>query len=346
MTRIRRLDKAVEPRPQQARQVTQPLGTVEGIGRRAFAEDHLPRRLEVATEIAPHGAIDNASLFRGHGVTNARPRTRPVSRSSPAPASGSGASHARGSCNLTSRNAHVVTREFLRPQFYTMRLPPMRWTPSRWACEDAGPRARRKRMTSELAGPATHSPAVLITGTSTGIGRSTTHLLDREGWSVFAGLRREADADRLRAECSERVTPLLFDITQQDQIDRAAKQVSDALGEAPLTAIVNNAGVSFGGPLEYCDLDKTRSGFEANVFGPMAVNRAFLPLLRRGSGGRIVNVSSAAGLAATPLLGGSALPRTRRRRTRSRRRATRRVRPSRSRSSGRPRPPSGSWRGR
>jgi len=159
-------------------------------------------------------------------------------------------------------------------------------------------------VSSELAGPATHSPAVLITGTSTGIGLSTARLLDREGWRVFAGLRRDADAEVLRSECSERVTPLLLDITRQSQIDQAVKQVSDTLGDAPLAAIVNNAGISFGGPLEYCNLDETRSGFEVNVFGPLAVTRAFLPLLRRGSGGRIVNVSSAAGLAATPLLGG------------------------------------------
>jgi NAD(P)-dependent dehydrogenase (short-subunit alcohol dehydrogenase family) len=143
----------------------------------------------------------------------------------------------------------------------------------------------------------------LLTGTSSGIGQTTTRILDREGWRVFAAVRRMSDADKLRAERSERVTPVLMDVTQQDQIDQAVKDVSDVLGAAPLTAIVNNAGIGFGGPLEFNDMDETRSGFEVNVFGPMAVTRAFLPLIRRGKGGRVVNVSSAAGLAATPLLG-------------------------------------------
>ncbi len=158
-------------------------------------------------------------------------------------------------------------------------------------------------MTSETTHPGTNSLSALITGTSSGIGSTTARLLDREGWRVFAGVRRHADADGLRSECSERVTPLLLDVTKQSQIDQAVKEVSDALGDAPLTAIVNNAGIGFGGPLEHCDLEETRNGFEVNVFGPMAVTRAFLPLVRRGFGGRIVNVSSAAGLASTPLLG-------------------------------------------
>lgn len=145
--------------------------------------------------------------------------------------------------------------------------------------------------------------SALITGTSTGIGRTTTRLLDREGWRVFAGVRRSEDAESLRAECSERVTPLLLDVTQQSAIDQAAKEVGEALGRDPLSAIVNNAGIGFGGPLEFVDLERTRRGFEVNVFGPLAVIKAFLPLLRRGDGGRIVNVSSAAGRTSNPLLG-------------------------------------------
>jgi len=147
------------------------------------------------------------------------------------------------------------------------------------------------------------NPAVLITGTSTGIGRTTTRLLDGEGWRVFAGVRRSEDADSLRDECSSRVTPLILDVTQASAIEQASKDVSEALGEAPLAAIVNNAGIGFGGPLEFIDLDEVRNGFEVNVFGLLAVTRAFLPLLRRGPAGRIVNVSSGAGKVAMPFLG-------------------------------------------
>jgi NAD(P)-dependent dehydrogenase (short-subunit alcohol dehydrogenase family) len=74
------------------------------------------------------------------------------------------------------------------------------------------------------------------------------------------------------------------------------------VGAAGLAGLVNNAGIGFGGPLEYADLDEMRRGYEVNVFGVMAVTQAFLPLLRRAKG-RIVNVSSGAGKASTPLLG-------------------------------------------
>lgn len=158
-------------------------------------------------------------------------------------------------------------------------------------------------MSEESIEPGIHSQSALITGTSSGIGQATTRMLDREGWCVFAAVRRTSDADQLRAACSERVVPVLMDVTQQDQIDQAVKEVSDALGGAPLKAIINNAGIGFGGPMEFCDVDETRGGFEVNVFGPMAVTRAFLPLVRRGQGGRVVNISSAAGLASTPLVG-------------------------------------------
>jgi NAD(P)-dependent dehydrogenase (short-subunit alcohol dehydrogenase family) len=146
------------------------------------------------------------------------------------------------------------------------------------------------------------SPAVVITGCSTGIGRATAKLLDQQGYRVFAGVRKEADAQSLRGEGSERMQPLLLDVTDTASIEQAAKEISQALGERGLLGLVNNAGIGFGGPMEFTDLDEMRSGFEVNVFGPVAVCQAFLPLLRRARG-RIVNVSSAAGRVSTPLLG-------------------------------------------
>lgn len=146
------------------------------------------------------------------------------------------------------------------------------------------------------------SPAVVITGCSTGIGRTTTRMLDREGWTVFAAVRKEADAASVREEFSERVHPLLLDVVDEAQIERAAKEVEAQLGNRGLAGLVNNAGIGSGGPLEYVDLDAMRGMFDVNVFGPVAVTRAFLPLVRRARG-RIVNVSSGAGKVSTPLLG-------------------------------------------
>jgi NAD(P)-dependent dehydrogenase (short-subunit alcohol dehydrogenase family) len=148
----------------------------------------------------------------------------------------------------------------------------------------------------------TPSPAVVVTGTSTGIGRATANLLDREGFRVFAGVRRPADGESLQSETSPHLTPILLDVTDATSIESAAKQVDAAVGEAGVAGLVNNAGIGFGGPLEFADLDEMRRGFDVNVFGPVAVTRAFLPLLRR-AGGRAVNVSSGAGKVSTPLIG-------------------------------------------
>jgi short-subunit dehydrogenase len=144
--------------------------------------------------------------------------------------------------------------------------------------------------------------AVLVTGTSTGIGRTTALQLDRLGFSVFASVRNEYDAQALCSEASQRLTPVIMDVTDQNSIDRANEQVSHAVGDAGLAGLVNNAGVGFVSPLEFIPLEELRRMFEVNVFGLLAVTQAFLPLLRQG-GGRIVNISSTASLFVAPFHG-------------------------------------------
>jgi NAD(P)-dependent dehydrogenase (short-subunit alcohol dehydrogenase family) len=144
--------------------------------------------------------------------------------------------------------------------------------------------------------------AVLVTGTSTGIGRTTALQLDRLGFSVFASVRNEYDAQALCSEASQRLTPVIMDVTDQNSIDRAKEQVSHAVGDAGLAGLVNNAGVGFVSPLEFIPLEELRRMFEVNVFGLLAVTQAFLPLLRQG-GGRIVNISSTASLFVAPFHG-------------------------------------------
>ena len=146
--------------------------------------------------------------------------------------------------------------------------------------------------------------SVVITGTSTGIGRSTALLLDREGWRVFAGVRRDEDGESLRKESSERLTAIRIDVTDSNSIASSARRVGEAVGDSGLDGLVNNAGIGFGGPIEFTNLDQMRAGFEVNVFGPIAVSQAFLPLLRLGgTDARVVNISSGAGRIAMPLLG-------------------------------------------
>ena len=143
--------------------------------------------------------------------------------------------------------------------------------------------------------------SVVITGASTGIGRACALHMDRLGWRVFAGVRRDADAASLRAEASTRLAPLMLDVTDQASIKEAADVVRDSLGGHGLSGLVNNAGIPYGGPVEFLILDQVRRTFDVNFFGLIAVTQAFLPMLRTGHG-RIVNMSSVSGMIAAPFV--------------------------------------------
>ncbi|MFW6079639.1 MAG: SDR family oxidoreductase [Gemmatimonadota bacterium] len=142
----------------------------------------------------------------------------------------------------------------------------------------------------------------LITGASTGIGRTTALHLDRRGMRVFATVRREEDADSLRRDASDRLRPLFLDVTDGESIAATVDAVTRAVGDAGLDGLVNNAGIAVGGPLELLPIDAFRRQFEVNVVGQLAVTQAVLPAIRRARG-RIVNVGSVAGRATLPLVG-------------------------------------------
>jgi NAD(P)-dependent dehydrogenase (short-subunit alcohol dehydrogenase family) len=144
--------------------------------------------------------------------------------------------------------------------------------------------------------------SVLVTGSSTGIGRATALRLDAAGWRVFAGVRKQEDADSLRAAGSERLTPVMLDVTDADAISAAAALLGDELGGAGLDGLVNNAGVAIPSPLETMPIDAFRRQIEVNLTGQVAVTQAVLPLIRSARG-RIVFVSSIGGRIAFPLTG-------------------------------------------
>ncbi|HWF31790.1 MAG TPA: SDR family oxidoreductase [Solirubrobacteraceae bacterium] len=143
-------------------------------------------------------------------------------------------------------------------------------------------------------------PIALITGASTGIGQATALRLARAGWSVLAGVRRREDGERLAGEDrSGRIEPLLLDVTDLEQIRLAAVRVSELGGggdSSPgrLDALVNNAGIGFGGPLELISPEDLRTQFDVNVLGQVAVTQALLPALRAARG-RLLFVSSVGG---------------------------------------------------
>jgi NAD(P)-dependent dehydrogenase (short-subunit alcohol dehydrogenase family) len=146
------------------------------------------------------------------------------------------------------------------------------------------------------------SPAVLITGASTGIGEACAMELDRRGWRVFAGVRSPADGERLQAQGSSRLVAVRIDVTDGPTIAAAAQTVGKAVGPAGLAGLVNNAGIVVAGPLEILPLEEIRRQLEVNVVGQIAVTQAFLPLLRKAQG-RVVNIGSLNGRIAAPYLG-------------------------------------------
>jgi NAD(P)-dependent dehydrogenase (short-subunit alcohol dehydrogenase family) len=119
---------------------------------------------------------------------------------------------------------------------------------------------------------------------------------------VFAGVRADRDAESLRSDASERLTPLILDVTRTASIESSAKTVAAAVGDRGLQGLVNNAGISCPGPIEFIELDEVRRQLEVNVIGQIAVTQAFLPPIRRARG-RVVNVGSMGGFVANPFLG-------------------------------------------
>ena len=140
--------------------------------------------------------------------------------------------------------------------------------------------------------------AVVITGASSGIGRATALHLDQSGYTVFAGVRKEADGEALAQAASARLTPMILDVTREDTITAGMERVAGRTG-GELFGLINNAGLSLNGPLELLQLSEIRKLMEVNVLGLLAVTKAFIPLLRKGKG-RLVNVSSGHGLLAIP----------------------------------------------
>jgi NAD(P)-dependent dehydrogenase (short-subunit alcohol dehydrogenase family) len=148
------------------------------------------------------------------------------------------------------------------------------------------------------------SRGVVVTGTSSGIGRACALLLTRNGFTVFAGIRKPADGESLRKEAGDHLVPLQIDVTDREGIAAAARLTATTLRERGLSlyGLVNNAGIGVSAPLEFQPLEDIRRGFEVNVLGQIAVTQAFLPLLRE-TRGRIVNICSIGDRLAIPFGG-------------------------------------------
>eukprot|EP00884_Botryococcus_braunii_P005717 jgi/Botrbrau1/15146/Bobra.0149s0015.2 len=141
---------------------------------------------------------------------------------------------------------------------------------------------------------------VVVTGVSTGVGKAICQCLTSRGYFVFGSVRKETDGNDLRQELGDLFSPLLFDVTDEQQVRAASQKVREALKGRTLFGLVNNAAVCNIGPVLYQDLAEFRQNVDVNLIGVFNVTKAFLPLLGtdrelEGAPGRIVQISSAAG---------------------------------------------------
>jgi len=143
---------------------------------------------------------------------------------------------------------------------------------------------------------------IVVTGASTGMGAATAKELARRGFHVLAGVRRDADADTLRAEGIEGLEPHILDITVDSDITAIADRVARDPLRRPLRALINNAGIAINAPVETLPLTEWRRQFEVNLFGHIAMTQALLPSLLSSSG-TVVNISSIGGKFALPTYG-------------------------------------------
>jgi len=148
------------------------------------------------------------------------------------------------------------------------------------------------------------APTVLITGATDGLGRATALLMAESGYRVFAAGRsaeKRAQLDTLAREKKLPLETLHLDVCEQDSVDQAVAAVLAKAGA--IDVLINNAGVVIVATVEEMSMADWRSQFETNFFGVIRVTQAVLPGMRERRKGRIVMMSSVAGLVTPPTYG-------------------------------------------
>lgn len=148
---------------------------------------------------------------------------------------------------------------------------------------------------------------ILITGASTGIGYSLCKTYLAEDCRVFGSVRNAKDADSLSHQFGEYFHPLIFDVTDYDAVSASVTEVKKVIKDEGLACLINNAGIAVGGPVMFTSLEDYQRQFDVNLFGVIAVTKAYLPLLGavdnyKNVPGKILNMSSVSGQIAFPFL--------------------------------------------
>lgn len=144
---------------------------------------------------------------------------------------------------------------------------------------------------------------VLLTGANSGIGFATLNLLVQNGYYVFAGAKDNNGIEFLNNRKQESVEPVLLDITNKEHIKNIVNKIQSVSNSGgKFYALINNAALAYGCPVEMTDAGMLRQMFEVNLFGVIELINSLLPIIRRDKG-RIVNVSSTNAIISFPYLG-------------------------------------------
>lgn len=139
--------------------------------------------------------------------------------------------------------------------------------------------------------------AILITGASSGIGKACAFHLEKLGFIIYAGVRKEKDFNFYKSYKPSKILPIFLDVRKSEDILNAFNNIASSGLE--LYALVNNAGISIGGPIELLPMHQVEELISINIIGVLRVTKVFIPLLRK-SRGRIINIGSIAGRISVP----------------------------------------------
>ncbi|WP_310589753.1 SDR family NAD(P)-dependent oxidoreductase [Dyadobacter luticola] len=148
---------------------------------------------------------------------------------------------------------------------------------------------------------ATSGKVWFITGASRGFGRVWTEAALQRGDKVAATARNLDSIADFKEKYGDLVLPLELDVTNPEQVKATVNQAFEHFGR--LDIVLNNAGYSLVGTIEEANADEVRALYETNIFGPLAVIQAALPLLRKQGGGHILGTSSNVGHITYPVIG-------------------------------------------
>jgi NADP-dependent 3-hydroxy acid dehydrogenase YdfG len=141
-----------------------------------------------------------------------------------------------------------------------------------------------------------------ITGCSKGFGRHITEeLLVNSQDNIVATARDVQTLQTLSTKYPDRLLTLKLDVTNEAEVTQSVSSALTRFGS--IDVLINNAGYGIAGTIEDCDMASIKEQYETNVFGLLSVTKAILPFMRKRRSGTIINLSSIAGLAASPVLG-------------------------------------------